>query len=186
MSLFQQHFDGLLVNSDPDVLRLEETFSLAPEIEDRTVYTGFVTAGPAPVRLRSKRRILISIGGGSFANELPEAMIGVAGRLARYEFAFIPGPFTPTPLLARLRRERRPQGNIRVLRFQGDFQEALSRCRLSVSLGGYNTVMDLLNTRTPALVYPYRADREQLTRAPLREGWALGLSSARKTCASTV
>ena len=35
------------------------------------------------------------------------------------------------------------------------------RAALSISLAGYNTLMDILATRTPALVYPYMANREQ-------------------------
>jgi len=37
----------------------------------------------------------------------------------------------------------------------------LSAADLSVRLAGYNTCMNLLVTRTPALVYPYLRQREQ-------------------------
>jgi predicted glycosyltransferase len=50
---------------------------------------------------------------------------------------------------------------IRVRRFTRRFLDYLSAADLSVSLAGYNTCMNLLVTRTPALVYPYLRQREQ-------------------------
>jgi predicted glycosyltransferase len=48
-----------------------------------------------------------------------------------------------------------------------DFPALLSRCAVSISQGGYNTVVDLLASRAPAVVVPFEADgeREQRLRA---------------------
>jgi predicted glycosyltransferase len=50
---------------------------------------------------------------------------------------------------------------IRVRCFTRRFLDYLSAADLSASLAGYNTCMNLLVTRTPALVYPYLRQREQ-------------------------
>jgi predicted glycosyltransferase len=51
-----------------------------------------------------------------------------------------------------------------VRRFTSRFLDYLSAADLSISLAGYNTCMNLLATGVPALVLPYRRQREQ----PLR------------------
>ncbi|MFT6913717.1 MAG: putative glycosyltransferase [Motiliproteus sp.] len=50
---------------------------------------------------------------------------------------------------------------------RADFGALLRRCRLSISQGGYNTLMDLLAARCPALVVPFEGggETEQLARS---------------------
>jgi predicted glycosyltransferase len=49
--------------------------------------------------------------------------------------------------------------------FSPDFLAELLAADLSISMAGYNTCMDLLNTGIKALVYPFRQNREQGLRA---------------------
>jgi len=51
--------------------------------------------------------------------------------------------------------------NVQVVSFLNDFQENLQSAALSISLGGDNTLMDVISTRTPALAYPYAGNSEQ-------------------------
>ncbi len=53
---------------------------------------------------------------------------------------------------------------IRIQRYTRRFLDYLYAADLSISLAGYNTCMNLLATRVPALVCPYSRQREQ----PLR------------------
>jgi predicted glycosyltransferase len=52
-----------------------------------------------------------------------------------------------------------------VERFTSDFLSLLVSADLSISMGGYNTCMNLLATRVPSLIWPYPGDREQGIRA---------------------
>jgi predicted glycosyltransferase len=54
---------------------------------------------------------------------------------------------------------------VHVSRFSPDFLSYLAAADLSVSMGGYNTSMNILTTRVPALIWPYPGDREQGLRA---------------------
>ena len=45
--------------------------------------------------------------------------------------------------------------------------------QLSISLGGYNTTVDLLATRTFGFIYPYKSDNEQGDRAKVLEKFGL-------------
>lgn len=52
-----------------------------------------------------------------------------------------------------------PNG-VTVERARPDFPQLLANCRLSVSQGGYNTVMEVLAARTPAVCIPYAGGLE--------------------------
>jgi predicted glycosyltransferase len=56
-------------------------------------------------------------------------------------------------------------GRVDVQRFSPDFLAELAAADLSVSMGGYNTTMNLLAAEVPALVWPFARNREQGMRA---------------------
>ena len=51
--------------------------------------------------------------------------------------------------------------------FSNEFLSYLAAADLSISMGGYNTTMNILSTQVPALVLPFAQNREQ----HLRAGW---------------
>jgi predicted glycosyltransferase len=59
----------------------------------------------------------------------------------------------------------RTSAGFRIRRYTKRFLDYLYAADLSVSLAGYNTCMNLLVTRVPALVYPYARQQEQPLRA---------------------
>jgi predicted glycosyltransferase len=59
----------------------------------------------------------------------------------------------------------------RIRRFSDRFPNYLHAADLSISLAGYNTCMNLLAARTPALVYPYSRQREQPLRANMMKNF---------------
>ena len=52
-----------------------------------------------------------------------------------------------------------------VERFSDNFPAWLAAADLSISMGGYNTTMNVIAAGTPALIFPYNHDREQGLRA---------------------
>jgi predicted glycosyltransferase len=73
------------------------------------------------------------------------------------------GPFMDPQEYARLAARSAPGRRIR--RYTKRFLDYLSAADLSVSLAGYNTCMNLLVTKVPALVFPYARQQEQPLRA---------------------
>lgn len=171
-----RHFEAVLVHADPRIVRLEETFSRCHEITIPLIYTGFVTPGPergARRRLRAElgladedRLIVASAGGGSVGAPLLDAVIGAFRRLPRRcaaRLQVFTGPFLPDADFERLRRAAGEEGC--VARFTAGFLSYLAAADLSISMGGYNTTMNLLAARAPALVWPFGQNREQRLRA---------------------
>lgn len=168
VDLVREYFDSVFVHADPAVVALEESFSQVEALGNRLRYTGFVTEGaahaPAADVARGKR-ILVSQGGGIVGSELLLAALGAAPLLREYEFALILGPNAREAQREAITRGAAALANVNLIPFGPNFEAELARSALSVSLGGYNTVMNLLNTRTFGLVYPYDENREQRLRA---------------------
>jgi predicted glycosyltransferase len=73
------------------------------------------------------------------------------------------GPFMPAEEVARL--EPLAGGPVALERFAADFPAELAAADLSISMGGYNTTMNLLAAEVPALIWPFAQNREQRLRA---------------------
>ena len=63
----------------------------------------------------------------------------------------------------------RANSRVKVERFTPDFLSFLAAADLSISMGGYNTCMNILASGVTALVWPYPGDREQGLRAKRME-----------------
>lgn len=176
VDILNRYFDLLLVHADPAVVPLNLTFSCMHQIDIPVVYTGYVAAPPAPKAgksLRTELRIqpeealvVASAGGGKAAIVLMAPLIeGFSRHLAArsYHLHAFTGPYMPADEFKVLTSHA--GSRIAVERFTSRFPDYLDAADLSVSMGGYNTVMNLLAGRVPALVWPYPGDREQGLRA---------------------
>lgn len=156
LNFFQQHYDYVFVHSDPRVFLLQESFSLADDLGDKVIYTGFINNPDLDVSPKPRqKRIVVSTGGGSYGEELIYASIKAAPFFPDYEFALILGPIMPKQVLPEIKilAQKAGAGNIRIVPFMQNFQEYLCESALSISLGGY-TIMDVAYTNTPAIVFP--------------------------------
>jgi predicted glycosyltransferase len=110
--------------------------------------------------------IVASVGGGKFGIVLMQPLLEGFKRLGPdppVTLRAFTGPYMPEEEFRRLSRYSGPR--VTVKRFTARFLTYLSAARLSVSMGGYNTCMNILATGVPALVWPYPGDREQGLRA---------------------
>jgi predicted glycosyltransferase len=171
----RRFYDLVLVHSDPKLIPFEATFPQAGAIQDLIRYTGYVTeakAGSTDAD-RSKGEILISAGGGAVGGPLLEAAVAARSLSAARDrpWRLITGGNLPQSDFERLQATAQgfaPEGLL-VERFRTDFKDLLARCRVSVSQGGYNTVLEILASRTPAVIVPFAeaGESEQTDRARL-------------------
>jgi len=173
-----QYFDALLIHSDPDAVRLTSCFSSMAAIRIPVVYTGFVTPFPDPAKRDDIRKalgvaptevlVVVSAGGGNVGGQLLAAACGAHGRLktrASVKMLLITGPY----MNARERDQINAAAteNIQVIEFYQGFVSLLHAADLSISMGGYNTLMNCLAARVPALIMPFDQNREQSMRLDL-------------------
>jgi predicted glycosyltransferase len=159
----ERWFDCVLVHGDPDLFRLEETFPQAAAIADKLVYTGYVVdswrnnAAAAP---GGRGEVIVSVGGGAVGLPLLVAALQARplSRLNRNVWRLITGPNLPDAAFDRLAWE--PPDGVIVERWRDDLPQMLAGAALSISQAGYNTVMDILAARVPAIVVPFAAGNE--------------------------
>lgn len=156
----KKHIHTVFIRGDPDIVRFDETFSLAHEIEDRLCYTGYISPPPPTSRPARKKQILVSQGGGNVGREMLDGAIGAAALMPDYSFLLASGSRTSEAEMDALRKTVRGN-NVEITPFLSDFQNRLMESAVSISMGGDNTLLDVISARTPALAYPYQGNSEQ-------------------------
>ena len=172
VALVKQYYDRVLVHGDPSLVPFDQTFPLAAEIADRLSYTGYIVDPPAAAdvaRGLGRDEVIVSAGGGALSEPLLTAAIDARARtrLKDSVWRLLAGPSLPEPVFEHLRNEA-GEGVI-VERARPDFTALLAICTLSISPGGYNTVMDVLAANVRAVIAPYAGGKEteQTLRADL-------------------
>jgi predicted glycosyltransferase len=170
-----QWVDRVLIHGSPDVIPLARTFGLAAELGDRLVYTGYlVDPAPGAPGERTPSEVLVSAGGGRVGGPLFRAALAaraLAPTAAARPWRLLTGPYLPESERAALEATvdtlapvaGRPA--VVVERFRADFPSLLRTAALSVSQGGYNTVIDLLAAGVRAVVVPFDGSGDE---QPLR------------------
>ena len=168
-------YDDVWVYGDPRVYDPVREARLGPDVAAKARYTGYLGARPGATAQADHRRAngedelpdgrlaVCLVGGGedgyplasAFADApLPPGMTGVV----------VAGPFMPTAERRSLHLRVGPR--LRVLDFVAEPAPLLERAESVVSMGGYNTVCELLALGKRALIVPRVAPRrEQLVRA---------------------
>jgi predicted glycosyltransferase len=161
-------YDLVLVHGDPDLVPFDRTFPHLAEIKDRVRYTGYVVdEREGPLSNDGVDEILVSAGGGAVAEPLLRAAMAARPmtNAADMKWRFLVGHNLNDRVFADLASEVGP--NIIVDRARRDFPTLLKRCRLSISQGGYNTVLETLAAGARAVIAPYAGglETEQTLRA---------------------
>lgn len=164
----QDYFDFILVHGDANFIRLEESYPAAAQLREKIIYTGYVTAATlhADAGLAGKDEVTISAGGGAVGETLLRAAIqarALSTPAGNKVWRLLIGANAPDGQLQTLQNNA-PEGVV-VEAARPDFPQMLFNCRCSISQGGYNTVMDILQARaaaqTPAVIVPFVTGREQ-------------------------
>jgi predicted glycosyltransferase len=165
----ERHYDLVMVHGDPKLIPFETTFPLAHRIADRLRYTGYVVENAAAPGPAKREGVIVSAGGGAVSEELLRAAMRARSttRLKDAPWRILCGHGLPEDVFAALRAEA-PAG-VTVERARPDFIQLLRGAALSISQGGYNTMMETIATRTRAVVVPYAGglETEQTLRAEL-------------------
>lgn len=188
VALLNEYFDTVLVHGDPAFIAFEESFPMAGEIQDKLIYTGYIAERGAiewAPGMNGREEVIISAGGGAVGRDLMLTALAARplSKLSALRWRFLTGP----GLSARDFRAIKSYANNDVIveMTRADFPALLSRCAVSVSQGGYNTVADLLRARARSVIVPFAGgdETEQRFRAQrLHErGYALALDEATMT-----
>ncbi|WP_187429393.1 UDP-N-acetylglucosamine--N-acetylmuramyl-(pentapeptide) pyrophosphoryl-undecaprenol N-acetylglucosamine transferase [Roseobacter fucihabitans] len=157
-ALITTYYDAVLVHSDPDITPLDISWPVSNALAPYLQYTGFV-APPAPQAIREKPRgILVSAGGGDVGAAVFKAALDAAHLDHTRQWHMLVGGGSAQERIAEMTRQACE--NTRIEAARPDFRGLLQRAEASVSMAGYNTALDILQTGTPAVLIPFDAGGE--------------------------
>src|SRR6185503_9027527 len=156
-TLANQFLDLVLVHSDPSFAHFDESFHPSVPLKVPVIHTGFVVprSTPGTAVPRSRKRIVVSAGGGSVG----ETLLRTAIEAQRYleddpeiEMKLIAGPFIPDDAWSALRAMARAKPQLNVVRCVNNLCDELRGAAVSISQAGYNTCLDVVRAGAPALL----------------------------------
>jgi predicted glycosyltransferase len=153
-----QDFDLVLVHGDPGLIRLDLSFPAIERIRAKLRYTGYLI-DPLPPASGSAE-VIVSCGGGAVGEPLLHAALA-ARPLTQYRdrpWRVLVGHNLAEQAFAALRRTVPP--GVTVERARTDFPALLPGALCSVSQAGYNTAIEVLAARTPAVFVPFADEGE--------------------------
>lgn len=166
----ERYFDHVLIHGDDRLIPFSRTFPLAERIRDKVHYTGYVvdrTGRSALNTGQGKDEVIVSAGGGAVGVDLLRTAIAARPltQLKDRTWRVLVGvnlddeTFRSVADLA--------GDGVVVERGRPDFTALVTNAALSISQGGYNTVMEVLEAGTRAVVVPYAGgiETEQTLRA---------------------
>lgn len=161
------YFDTVIVHGDPRVVTLDVTFPGADAIGGRIRYSGYVAPESRLDTDGERAGVVVSAGGGAVGGPLLRASLAARplSCLSRAPWRLITGPNLPKSDRTGLKT---PQG-VTIDTYVENFNGFLCSVAVSVSQAGYNTVMDLMVSRTKSVLVPFsqHGETEQSVRATL-------------------
>lgn len=156
-------YDDIWIYGDPAVFDVRKEYAFSKQLSERAKYLGYL-ARPCKSRSKAKDLILCLVGGGQDG-------FALASAFARTEFegekkkVLVTGPYMPDNQSSELSDLAKVRSNLTVKRFV-NVAPLISAADSVISMGGYNTVCELLANDTPALIVPRVQPRlEQAIRA---------------------
>lgn len=175
----QQLYDEIWVYGNKDIYDPIEMYNIPKKIQGRIKFTGYIprkTLKPGTkARIRKRYRILdsdkfilITTGGGGDGYEVVDHYLGMHDFYPTslpFKSIIITGPFMPKKVREKLKVRAKKFG-IKTMPFHLRMEELMAAADLVISMGGYNTICEILTQKTPALIIPRETPRqEQLIRA---------------------
>ena len=171
--VLNEYFDAVMVHGDPKLSRLEDHFPWVTDIGIPVVYTGFVSEkleNASRPDGAPDRYVLVSAGGGAEGLALVAPCIEAWKQLEKEdahdgrEMVIFAGAFINEGHFDAL-RALCGDGPFRIERFTSNFLAWMKHADLSISRAGYNTCMNVLETRVPSILVPSIAMDDQEFRA---------------------
>jgi predicted glycosyltransferase len=180
--VIERFYARILVFGMQDVYDVAEKYQLPESVTKKVFYCGYVAnldneRNAYSIRARflagkpaDTRLIAVMAGGGADAYSMMSTLIEALPKVLEDQpcsVAVITGPFMPAELIADLERQA---GRLPIQMFEAvtDSTSYISAADLVIAMAGYNTSVEILRMKTPAILIPRAGpSAEQRTRARL-------------------
>ena len=180
------YFDHILVHGDPGFISFDQTFPRASELDHMLHYTGYVVEHEQIANSHQNQgngEVIVSSGSGAVGEVLLRTALRIRPHtyLSNAKWRLLAGHYMTDQVFDSICFDA--YEGVVVERARPDFVTLLKNCRLSISQGGYNTLMEVLATGAIGIAIPYSGgqETEQTLRAKLLEERGL-LRQIPETC----
>jgi len=178
-SYLEKLYDEIWIYGDRNVYDPVEMYKIPESLHKKIKFTGYIPRKQLPAKTKATVRkryrildddpfILVTTGGGGDGYEVLEHYISMHDYYPTslpFKSIIITGPFMPKKKREQLKKRAKRFG-IKTLPFHPRLEELIAAAELVISMGGYNTICEILTQQTPALIIPRQTPRkEQLIRA---------------------
>jgi len=172
-------YDEIWVYGNKDIYDPVKMYEIPEKIHGRVTFTGYIPRRKLSPSTRTSVRksyrimpedkfVLVTTGGGGDGLEVIEHYLALHDYYPTslpLKSIIITGPFMPKKVREEFRKRAKKFG-IKTMPFHPRLEELMAAADLVISMGGYNTICEILTQKTPALIIPRETPRkEQLIRA---------------------
>ena len=170
-------YSEIWVYGEKDLYNPVTEYAFPDDIAAKTVFTGYIPRKvPKTRKVRRKhKQVMVTIGGGGDGYIVLDNYLKMLETNGTVDFKtlMITGPFLSRDRLDEL-ADRARALKVQIVPFVRNIEKKMAQADLVVSMGGYNTMCEILSLRKPALVIPRDTPRqEQLIRAKVFKGRGL-------------
>lgn len=162
----RKYYDRVLVVGAPEVFDPRKEYRFPRAAADKVRFCGYIGQEKSPrpreqvrreLGLQSDKLVLATVGGGEDGYELLRNYLvglGQRGASAGFDSVIVCGPEMGPARRAQLAKLAQPWARVQVREFVDDMLSTMNAADVVVSMGGYNTVCELLALRKPAVLVP--------------------------------
>jgi len=170
-------YSEIWVYGEKDLYNPITEYAFPEDIAKKTIFTGYIPRKVPKTRKprRKQKQVLVTIGGGGDGYTVLDNYLKMLESNGTVDFRtlMITGPFLAHDRLDEL-ADRARALKVQIKPFVKNLEKRMATADLVVTMGGYNTLCEILSLKKPALVIPRDTPRlEQLLRAKVFEGRGL-------------
>ena len=177
-SHLQDLYSEIWVYGRQDIYDAVNEYAIPESIQEKIIFTGYLARRVASEKTIKRTRkkfcvqadekmVVVTTGGGGDGYQLMDTYLSMHenGGVHKCKSVLVTGPFMPLEQRRQIAKRARPF-KIKVRPFYPRMEELFGAADLVVSMGGYNTMCEILSQKTMSLIIPRDTPRqEQLIRA---------------------
>ncbi len=183
--LFDDLYDLILVYGNRAFYDVVNEYGLSARAAEKTRFVGYLGREPgarssadirASLDMQTDKLVVVTAGGGGDGRTIFDAMLRDLQIRDQKDFdcLIVGGPLLSEMDQVDFRTRLGSRGNVHFLDFTDDLPSYIGAADAVISMGGYNTVCEILSLNRPALIVPrVKPRQEQLIRATVLSGHGL-------------